>query len=348
MPVNYTYKIEQDNHIITALEEIDVELKYGETSLSNRTLEIDTTYTLPITIDGEYTVSVSNSSEQETFTIYSMKSLQVSLIKDILTLLCSNCGCGGCKDDDKCLTKEAKKLLKVQNIFNKVNVFHLFYIPKYNETQLIKVTNYLSEAFSSYKCDIQNLINNIIKEECIKGVSKFDLKLFKLHLFIFWSAMYFTENELTYADIEYNKRKFFYNDILKCMCDICLDIDALEELFNTSASSLLEIYSFQFDSYTNNIDNVDLLTEEYLSTIALQHTEESMLEGKNIANNTVGRYGFAIRTTNENLYRIQDVNNFDITEIAFEKSVDASRGLVFYVSKELASISEIYAKFIKQ
>lgn len=344
MPVNYTYKVENDIHSVIANEEIDVVLRYGDTTIISKTLEVGSEYTLPITVDGDYLLSISNLIETDTTEIYFVNNLMVSLIKDIFLVLCDECGC---KEISPCLSKEAKKLVQVQNIFNKATTFHLYYIPKLTPNQLIKISTYLSEAFSSYKCDVQSLINSIIKEECVTGMSSFNLKLYKLYLFILWSAMYFLEKYTEGSDIEYLNTKYFYNNILECTCDLCIDITKLEELYSNTENEASKIYSFQFDSLGNNISNINLLTDEYLTTTGIVHLESSLLGGKTVPFATVGRYGFVVKNTSDNPYRIFDILENDITDIAFDTYYDALARTYYYVSKEYIAPASIYFKFVK-
>lgn len=351
MPINYIYKVEEDKHIIEASEEIDVILEYDNTKVIEKTLEIDTCFILPLSVDGLYTVTIRSLTETETFTIDYILKLQLSLIKDIYLTLCDNCKCKGCKNTNKCIKKHAKTLLKVENIFNKVYVYHLYYFPKYNETQLVQTTNYLSAAFSSYKCNLQDLINRITLNECIEGSSTFNIKMFKIHLYLFWTAMYFTEKYINNVELEFLNKKFFFKEINNCTCDICFDFEALEELYNESVPTEIEIYSFQFDNFIDDITSVNNITESFLENSAVLRTEEEMLQGINIDYTNTGRYGFVVRTDNIDLYRIYDVNDNEITDIVFDRYVDTARNLLFIVSKNSAigaigNEVTLYTKFL--
>lgn len=109
----------------------------------------------------------------------------------------------------------------------------------------------------------------------------------------------------------------------------------------------IEIYSFQFETLTDNITNVDKLTDAFLDTNGLQHTEESMLIGKNIDFSNVGRIGFIIKNTEDNPYDIYDILNNNITNITFNTSYDSINNIFYYVSKEYYVPSSLYFKFIK-
>lgn len=110
----------------------------------------------------------------------------------------------------------------------------------------------------------------------------------------------------------------------------------------------IEIYSFQFEILTDDISNVDKLTDEFLNNNGLQHSEESMLIGKNIDFSNIGRIGFVIKNTDNNPYDIFDILNNNITNITFDTSYDSTNNTFYYVSKEYYVPSSLYFKFIKQ
>lgn len=119
----------------------------------------------------------------------------------------------------------------------------------------------------------------------------------------------------------------------KCKC-LCAD-----------AQAATKIHSFQFDSLTYNIDNIDLVTDEFLNLNGLQHLEESLLAGKNIQYDKLGRIGFVIENLAMNPYTILDILNNDITTVTFDYVYD--NNISYFVSKEFVTPSIIYFKFQK-
>lgn len=120
----------------------------------------------------------------------------------------------------------------------------------------------------------------------------------------------------------------------KCSCD--------------GEDTVLRIISFQFASITNTKDNIDLLTQEYLSLNGEVQTEASMLEGKDITLRNLGRYGFVIENSDANPFIIQDLFGNNITDTVFDNIYIPEERVNYYVSKEYSVPAEIYFKFIKQ
>ena len=127
-------------------------------------------------------------------------------------------------------------------------------------------------------------------------------------------------------------------------------INALNECkCNCSSEQLPDgIFSFQFNNLTDNISNIDKLTDVYLNDNGLEHNESSLITGKNVTYSTVGRVGFVINNSNTNPYRIFDILNNDITDTMFDTSYNNVTKTFYYVSKEYYVPSSLYFKFIKQ
>ena len=108
-----------------------------------------------------------------------------------------------------------------------------------------------------------------------------------------------------------------------------------------------EISSFQFDSVTLDINDINLLTDEFVSINGLYHNEDSILNGKNIQFDKLGRIGFIAYNTFENPFIINDLFGNDITSITFDYIYDSELMISYYVSKEFITPSILYFKFIK-
>lgn len=109
----------------------------------------------------------------------------------------------------------------------------------------------------------------------------------------------------------------------------------------------IEIFSFQFDSLTLNIDNIDLLTEEYINNNTIKYSEDDAKSGITYNFSTRGRFGFIITGVQENEISIIDVLNNDVTS-TFDTSYDADNEIQYYVSREYITPSNIYYKIFKQ
>lgn len=107
-----------------------------------------------------------------------------------------------------------------------------------------------------------------------------------------------------------------------------------------------KFWSFQFDDVENDINNTDLITDQYLENTALEHTEGNLTNGTNIDFPFVGRIGFAIKTTEIGQYAIYNVEGENITAAAFDTYYDEDRKIEFYVSKEYTVPTIMYLKLV--
>lgn len=104
--------------------------------------------------------------------------------------------------------------------------------------------------------------------------------------------------------------------------------------------------SFQFENVSDDIGSINLLTTQYLADNATTHTEESLIEGKDITLANVGRLGFVIDNLGEDPLLIYDILNNDITTITFDYIYE--NGISYFVSKEFYIPSDVYVRFVKQ
>lgn len=113
-------------------------------------------------------------------------------------------------------------------------------------------------------------------------------------------------------------------------------------------SEVSDFFSFQFDSLTNNISNTDLLTDSFLVDNGEKHSQDSIENGKDFIFQKVGRYGFVVKNSPNNPYKIFDVLNNEVTNVAFDTLYDQQNRIFYYISKEYVAPSALYYKFVKQ
>lgn len=239
MPIINTFKKEEDNYIIEVEQITTYVLTYYKnnttTQVATGQILIDTPFTLPILMDGRYVLTLSVTGETDVIhEFYVFKYLQNSIICDAYYILCKgDCNCGNCEDD--CVSMAGKKCLKTRNIYVKLLSLQLTYIPNYNSPFSNVFCDYLEQAIQLYKCDIQGKINTLLKEECLYGKGNSTDKLFRVYMFLFWYGMYYLElqeagnNE---SEITFIKSKYKYDTILDCLCDLCIDINDLNTIFD--------------------------------------------------------------------------------------------------------------------
>lgn len=96
--------------------------------------------------------------------------------------------------------------------------------------------------------------------------------------------------------------------------------------------SELRIWTFQFETDGLDINNVDLITDGFISENCFEHTLSSLLLGKNINFFYKGRRAFVLLTETENQYKILGTGDVDITS-TFDKVYLTERKLEIYIEK---------------
>ena len=123
------------------------------------------------------------------------------------------------------------------------------------------------------------------------------------------------------------------NALNLCKCD-CL----------TNEPSIT-IHSFQYEDITQTINNIDVLTSDFILNNANLESLDSLKDGMNIELTGVGRYGFIINNSGNIPFRIFNNFNIDITNIEFDTFYDEENSIFYYVSKEHAIPSSLFYKF---
>lgn len=344
MSLIYNISKSKDVYKLEVSQETNYKLIYTSSNDEELITELDldtnsSTY-LNTLKDGNYTIRLNATGEDQVeHNITVTKYLQESINEDIYEILCNTCANDECY---KTLSKQDKITLKNKNIFNKILTYQNIYISTYGDNYLSTFSNYLEKSSLLSKCNVQLKINDIYLHEIISGSSKSDEELFSIYLFIYWAGIYFLEKDLINSqdteELEYLKDKFYYNEIINCSCDLCFNIQDLEEIFNTTLN-ILKIYSFQLNTIEENIN--DILDVNYDLD---EHSEESILSGKNIKFNKIAKFGFLIENKQENPYQIFDMFNTDITN-EFDYLYQNNKS--YYLSKNYISHSNIYFKFVK-
>lgn len=344
MSIVYNINKSKDIYSLEVSQITDFKLLYTSDNknelISEKTLSANSTTQLNTLKDGTYLLRLNAENEDEvTEEIQVIKYLQVSLVQDIYNILCDNC-----TSTNKCssISKQDEKLLKNKNIFNKVLTYQNMYLSKYTEDYICNFAKFLESSTLLSKCNIQETVNNITTNERILGSSKYDERLTKTYLYIYWAGIYLLEKDLINIndseEFEFLKEKFKYNDVLNCSCELCFDIEDLENIFNMTLN-VPKIYSFQLNSIEEDIN--DILDVNYDLDL---HSEESMLTGKNIQFNKIAKFGFLVENKLENPYQIFDMFNTNVTS-EFDYVYENNKS--YYLSKNYISHSNIYFKFVK-
>lgn len=349
MAIVYTYIREKDIDKITVEQDTTVLLEYTSYSKALKISEVvvlnGSSYNLPVNKDGEYLVTLNAVGEvQVTFIIFVRKNLQISIVTDVYKLLCDNCGCGCDSTCNNCIKADALKCLKHRGIFVKLLSYQHSYLHTYPTSYLVKFNYFIKEALKTSNCNIQVDINKFLMQECITGDTGEVLKLFKLYIFLYWYIIYRVELEeaVSVEEQEFVTTKYKVDKILACVCDLCVDINKLDEI-------LIEgnlIYYWQFSDLTTNISIAPSINQVYLDSVDVVSLEQA-LTGNTYGFNNLGRIAFAIPAGSENAYSIFDNFGVNVTAITFDTYYNTNLNIQIYISKEYYSPSNFYFKLVE-
>lgn len=351
MALLYTFKKEQDTFILEVEQDSAYIVYYlsgntEKTVLTSAILAGNPTL-IPHDLDGEYKIHIEAENEipiDVYFTAFD--KLQNSIINDTNIIVCG--ATGGCTDlKSNCISNEGQTCLEHKSSFVKLLSFESLFIDSYGIDFPLIFTNYLNESVQSLTCKIQSKINLILQTECVVGIAKDTDSLFSFYVALYWAGMYFMEEDIAGDDVEqleFVKTKFRYDAITQCLCGLCISMDTLKENYGKD-TVYTEIYSFQFDGTEFDIDDVDIVTPEWLELHGTVENEMSLLSGKNIEYSLVGRVGFTI-SNNKDVYRFFDALGNDITDTVFDNVWDDTAKRQTYISKEYYVPSTIYYKFV--
>lgn len=227
----YVLSVSQDTTYI-----LNYILKNSKQEINSGVILENESITLSTIKDGEYELILSAENEEDiTDTLKVIKNLQSSIILDVLTVICDYDA--KYSSSTNCLTKNAKELLQVRNIFNKILTYQSIYLADYGDSYLAAFNQYITRAIKLSNCDIQEQINSILIDECIGSSDSLNFKLFKSYIYLYWTGFYFTDIAnigVNNTDTkEYVDNKYFYNNITECSCCLCYDIAELKTIYDT-------------------------------------------------------------------------------------------------------------------
>lgn len=193
--------------------------------VSSGSLAANTSYTLPLTVDSVYEMKLTDSvdASTQTFRINYFQNLELALIEDIFTVICTcNCGCADCEDVS---AKPCEALLTAKT---RTEMYTILSSPRYNAYVQIAAKSALCYTTPSMYCSLG--------EEWIAGTSTFNEKLTKQLLSLNYLALYFQElSGLTLQeDVDYLNGKFKTDSLFCCITALGVDINAVKEAIDSS------------------------------------------------------------------------------------------------------------------
>lgn len=212
------YYIENTQGTILNYSLIKVHSIIGEETISEGTIAIGGTLTVPITKDGIYKVTLTEGINSSLIDLEYYLNLQVSALEDIFTTLCPcDCGCNDCteKELDCCNIVTTKDKIDTYNMLTSPALANYFNVVNGQALSLIEEQTYC-----------------IINEEHIYGTSMYNNKLSKQIVALNYMAWYLYELDTFGTDdtqIAYIKAKFKQQSIYCCIYKLGIDIKAIEE-----------------------------------------------------------------------------------------------------------------------
>ena len=235
--INYSVTFKQDVYSIknTGTNTLSFTLKAINdcTSLSEDistgTILVNATYALPLVYDSVYEMTLTDivTLEVKTFQINYFENLELSLIEDIYSVLCTcNCGCADCTDVS---AKPCQDLLTAKV---RTEMYLLLSNPRY--------TAYVAIAMQTALCYTRPSLYCSLTEEWVSGNADYNEKLIKQLLALNYLAMYFQElSAITVtADVAYLNKKFKVASIFCCITKLDIDINAVKELIDSTLGTV--------------------------------------------------------------------------------------------------------------
>jgi len=300
-------------------------------SSTNINTSVDGTYTLNLQAEEDPNLPEDSFTAAETFVI--LKNLEYSLSRDMLSLVKTICSLDTCG------------IASFKNIVNKFLTYHLVCLPKLSQAHFSEFNVYLSKSLEDKNSKIITSINSIVYEDRIQP-NETDIKLTTTFLIRFWAGFYFNaKNKISTTNLEelqYVKEKFCVSQIVKAMNCLCVTLEELEILFNSTSTidpTSKVVHSFQLDQLSDGMNEV--LTNSELVTA--QINESILIAGHNISYNKIAKVGFIVRDNVENPYVITNFFGVDITNSYFDYLYQDN--VSYYLSKNYVSFSTIYYKF---
>lgn len=235
--IDYTITFKQDVYSIknTGTNALTFVLKSINscTSSSKQTatgsIAVNATYVLPLAEDSVYEMLLTDSVTlaTKTFNINYFQNLELSLLEDIFTVLCTcNCGCADCVDVS---ARPCESLLTAKV---RTEMYSLLSGPRY--------TAYIAIAMKAAICYTSPSLYCSLTSEWVSGNADYNEKLMKQILALSYLGLYFQElASLTLqADVDYLNGKFRTESVFCCITKLGVDINEVKALITSTLGTV--------------------------------------------------------------------------------------------------------------
>lgn len=196
-----------------------------------------------IHLDGVYKLIITIGDSVEEYTLPIFTNLINNVSREVCAFLCNNTiqdDCNECND----FNEKAARALKYNNLTSKLLYLEASLLRGYNDLSISNYNTFLTDSLNTISCKTKSLLNKILKEECLKGISE-NTELYDLIITSKFLGIFFLENSNIFnvleSDVFINTNEFsnivliedqyLIENIKKCICNSCLRFEELESIF---------------------------------------------------------------------------------------------------------------------
>ena len=211
--------------------------KGTEELLISDNVDIDGIITFTPVLDGEYVVTIhkeeglgEDDEEKEVIIISHYNTLIKSIVEDLTILLCSN-NCGPSTD----CNKESDAYIKSQIVLGNILLYAgITKTISCDNNDIYVIPKSVAFIIDDIKCDLVQMYCDILLIKRLTGDYKYDTKMLKKMLSIYYLVMYFYEREITSTKVslDYLNNKYNYYALKACILKLEVDITLTDNLFS--------------------------------------------------------------------------------------------------------------------
>lgn len=269
MAIIYNLKRSKDVYTLNVSQDTDFVL-YSvcggkETKVEEGDIIAADSFDLTTELDGLYKLVLSATGESDLSVNFTVSyHLQNSLILDIENILNGVTISKACDEAyNVCYGNKEKLFLQYKDIFVKMLTFQSLYFDSIDSALVAVFSNFISTSVLNDRCNFQNSINKILKEECIYGSSQSQTNLMIEYVSLYYYATYFIEKNLATGDaeeLEFIEQKFNTETVIPTISEnSCIDYTQTETVFDeiiNASNTKPTVNSFEITPPNNLVDNL--------------------------------------------------------------------------------------------
>ncbi len=300
--------------------------------INNGVLEEVTTYNFnssayqiyTLTKEGTYRLIITEGGVDTTYNIPIYTNTINSLANEMCDFICKTNyeyleDCNPCND----VEFASKRSLRYNNLVSKLTYLETQLLTSYSDSDRLNYSNFLQNVFTLLACNPNTLIENIIKEECLQGISN-NIELYEKQLISKYLGIYFLENSNT---LNFNNTPLFTNagdssapsykeipdlylitDIKTCLCKTGFKFEDSETLYNdgiTITTPTINLPPISQDIFVNIESN---------TTLYEININPSWFNAVYSDDNTTNPVNIILNNSPLGIVKIRDAGDVDITD----------------------------------